>query len=178
MFSRIRYRAKQFAHALRAKPTPEGLVAVQRILTVEEFALFRQMSIGEQAHAIAVLEDVQMQPWKSPPPRDVWVAALLHDVGKARYPLRLWERVIIVVAWALIPNRVHAWGQQKSVRGWARPFVIAEQHPVWGAEMAEKAHTSPLACTLIRRHQDKLSAEVQKAEDQFLRVLQMADNRH
>ena len=37
---------------------------------------------------------------------DLWAAALLHDVGKTRWPLSAWDRTVIVVGAVLFPGRV------------------------------------------------------------------------
>ena len=69
---------------------------------------------------------------------DLLAAALLHDVGKSRFPLRLWERVLIVSLKAFFPDRATRWGVG-AAKGWRRALVVAAQHPTWGAEMARQA---------------------------------------
>ncbi|MFP3854524.1 MAG: HD domain-containing protein, partial [Anaerolineales bacterium] len=104
-------------------------------------------------------------------------AALLHDVGKSRHPLRRWERVLIVLAQALFP----AWAERighGEPRGWRRPFVIAEQHPRWGAEMVAEVGSSPKLIRLIAAHQNEPEADVPGDLYEALRILQTADNRN
>lgn len=170
------YRIRQFFEALLAAPTPEDLVRVQQTLSPGQAGLFRQLQPSEQAHAARVLREVETryaQKGLVPPP-DLQVAALLHDVGKARYPLWLWERVLIVLGKALIPDAVTRWGMAEP-RGWKRPFVIAAQHPAWGAEMAAGQGTSPRAVALIRKHQDHFPTQ-DTEEDQWLAILQAVDD--
>jgi hypothetical protein len=101
---------------------------------------------------------------------------LLHDVGKARYPFRLWERVLVVVARKLAPRRISAWGDGTPT-GWKRPFVISKQHPAWGAQLASQAGADPLAIELIARHQSKVDEPQPPCEqDRLLRSLQAADD--
>jgi putative nucleotidyltransferase with HDIG domain len=117
------------------------------------------MQPGEQAHSLAVFRRLQDQ---GETDRDLLAAALLHDVGKSRCLLRLWERVFIVLARGLAPRRARLWGQG-APRGWRRSLVVAEQHPEWGAQMAQKAGATTRTLELIRRHQEKIPACPQAA---------------
>jgi hypothetical protein len=179
--ARLLYRARQFWHALGAAPSPASLEEAQSILNPAQMALFRSMQASEQAHALRVM--VQLRSQGSVPP-DLLVAALLHDVGKNCYPLGVWVRVIIVLVRAFFPAMARQWGNvdisgdPKRNPAWRKPFVVAEQHPVWGAEMALKADVSPLAAALIRRHQNFFASKVVNLEDQLLLQLQAADNDH
>lgn len=172
MIATVKYRLGQFFHALGAS-TPEGaeLDWVRGLLSPEGMALFSQMHPAEQQHSLRVAAILRGQ--GAPP--ELLIAALLHDVGKIRFPLRLWERVLIVLVRALFPGKAKQWGQGEP-RGWRRPFVVAEQHPAWGAEMAQAAGAPPLAVNLIRRHQDVMPEEARVLEDRLLRMLQAVDN--
>ena len=165
------YRARQFWHALTARPNPQALTHIQNILSPAQMALFTRLQSSEQAHALNVLKQIEAQGLVN---HDLLVAALLHDVGKARHRLYIWGRVLVVLGRALFPERVAAWGAGEP-RGWRRPFVIAAQHPAWGTEMAAKAGTSDLALELIRRHQDIAPEPVTQA-DEFLVLLQAVDD--
>ncbi len=50
----------------------------------------------------------------------------------------------MVLAKRLIPGTCQRWGASDDRRGWKRIFVVAEQHPAWGAEMAAVAGASKL----------------------------------
>jgi hypothetical protein len=169
----ILYRAGQFFQALTARPTPEDLQTVQQFLSPALMVLFLQMQPSEQAHSLQIYRQlIQMGEHDA----DLLSAALLHDVGKTRSPLRLWERVLIVITINLFPKRVKSWGQS-SYHGWRRPFIVAEQHPAWGAEMAAEAGASLLTVALIQRHQDPaLQRLAQSREDILLQRLQHLDN--
>lgn len=170
--SRLVYRFRQFWHALFAEPTPEGLEQAQQILSDAQYRLFRSMPPGEQAHALRVLWTLQRRRETHP---DLLVAGLLHDVGKSRYPLKTWERVLIVLGETFFPERARRWGRVER-KGWRRLFVVSRQHPAWGAEMAAQHGASPLAVRLIWRHQDTVSEIPDAMEDRLLRALQAADN--
>jgi len=170
----ILYRARQFWLALTAAPTLAELQAARSVLAPPLMALFSRMQPGEQAHSLAVYRSLAGQGQNDP---DVLAAALLHDVGKTCCPLRVWERALIVIAYRLAPRRAKTWGASpEPAAGWRRPFVTAEQHPTWGAQMAQAAGASPLTVDLIRRHQDRLPGQPQNKADRLLQQLQRYDN--
>jgi hypothetical protein len=124
------------------------------------------MTPGEQAHSLRVLERLQRAGESDP---DLMRAALLHDAGKVRSPLSLPDRALIVLGKRFLPGRVKRWGEGEA-RGIQRAFVVAAQHPAWGAEMAAQAGATARTCDLIRRHQEEAG------EDRLLRALQEADD--
>lgn len=138
-------------------------------------ALFDQMQPAEQTHSIGVFRKLREAGFTN---RDLLIAALLHDVGKIKYPLRLWERVEVVIFKKIAPGFADTWGKA-ALKGWRKPFVVALRHPSWGAELAEQAGASQLTISLIKRHQDKVISPVgfsTHSEEQFLYQLQFFDN--
>lgn len=193
--SRILYRTRQFWQALGATLSPEDLDLVREVLAPSQRRLFERLQMSEKAHSIKVLRALLNQGENHP---DLLVAALLHDVGKSRFPLNLVDRILIVLGKGFFPQRAKRWGSQpvtvlKSLhisdrRGpltkaylenWRRPFIMAERHPAWGAEMAAQAGASPLAVALIHRHQDELDPTLESnsgLEEHLLRKLQAVDD--
>jgi len=178
----ILYRARQFFNALHAAPSPAQIDQIRPILSPKLLSLFLSMQPGEIAHSLQIWQGL-VDSGKCP--QDVQVAALLHDVGKTRSPLSVWDRTVIVLARTLFPKQVKRWGKDAEdgwQKGWRRPFVVAENHPEWGAQMAEGAGASPLAVMLIRYHQDgqfsqqrpflkaHLPAEIQPYLDQLVQL--------
>lgn len=145
---RVIYRLRQVWETIGARPDAEGLAAAQRLLPPPLWELFRQMPPHEQAHALRVFRRLQRQGHHD---HALLCAALLHDVGKALEGPRLWERVAAVLAHACCPARAACWGKGQP-HGWRRPFVIARQHPEWGARLAAKAGASMKTVALIRHH--------------------------
>lgn len=170
------YRIRQFWDTLHAKTKPEDLKLVRDLLTPAQRELFTRMQANEQVHSISVMKRLRcdMEGDSAEQSQDLLVAALLHDVGKSRYPLRLWERVIIVLSKALFPGMVMKWGAGQP-NGWQRAFVIAEQHPEWGAQMAAEAGTTACAIELIRQHQNFYPDNTVSIEGRLLIRLQGAD---
>ena len=174
--SQVWYRTRQFWLAWRAEPPFDSeLTAARSVLTTEQMNLFLLLQPSEQIHALRVLQTIQLQGESDP---DLQTAALLHDIGKARAPLKLWERVVIVLGKRFFPRRAWSWGQGKP-QGWKRPFVVAEQHPTWGGEMTAKVGLSPVAISLIRRHQTSDALDpARREEDRLLSILQAADRQN
>ncbi|MBC8505524.1 MAG: HD domain-containing protein [Chloroflexi bacterium] len=172
----ISYRIGQFWLAVRSPaPTTEELAIAKEVLTPSQMALFTQMQASEKTHSLQVLKTIQYQGEGHP---DLLTAALLHDVGKIRYPMRLWERVFIVLGNKFFSRLAKTWGDG-TARGWRRPFVVAAQHPLWGADLAIEADTTPLAASLIRRHQETTPLDHENSlEDRLLSILRSADNQN
>lgn len=171
---RLRYRLRQLRDNLTAGPLSEAArLEVVAALSSGELALFDCFSPADQWHSYRVLCDLRQAGYNDP---DLLVAALIHDVGKTRYPLSAWDRTVIVVGSVLFPRRSVAWGQGR-VDSWRRPFVVRARHPEWGAEMAAAIGASPAVVALIGHHQDK-AAEMPGELADLLRALQWADDRN
>lgn len=175
---RLFYRARQFWHALRARPDQKLLEKAFTLLTPAQMSLFRQMLPGEQAHALKVLSKLLGQGETHP---DLLVAALLHDCGKLTYPMNVVERVWIVIAQRSFPLRSRQWGMVSQedlprIPAWRRALAVAEKHPVWGAELVRQAGGSALLQALIRRHQERPGQGQLGLEDELLYKLQVVDN--
>lgn len=151
---RIRYRVSQFWKALFISPTQEQLAQARLVLSPALYELFLKMQPGEQAHSLDIFERLLTQGETNP---DLLTAALLHDVGKIRHPLQVWERALVVMGNALFPGKVRQWGMAQPT-GWKRAFVVAEHHAAWGAEIVAGAGAAPAMIEIIRCHQDKLPA--------------------
>jgi putative nucleotidyltransferase with HDIG domain len=168
----IVYRASQFVRAAAGRLPKEDVRLALDHLSPPLRRLFLQMNVVDQLHAVRVLKTLLGAGEDHP---DLLCAALLHDVGKASAPLRLLDRVIIVLAGWIIPDAARRWGEGEA-HGWHRPFVIAAQHPAWGAEMARAAGASKTLVDLIRRHAESPAHESATGIDRLLEKLQWADS--
>ena len=173
MGSKIGYRAWQFWQSLKKSPGEKEWEMVGRILTPAEQKLFKELPVPDQNHSLRVLDTLQTEGETDP---ELLKAALLHDVGKARHPLRRWERILAVLIRGTLPGLAERWSQMDP-RGIHRPLVVIRRHPEWGAEMAKNAGSSQLVVWLIRHHElDELAGIMDQGGVELLGKLQKADN--
>ncbi len=168
-----RYRVWQFWRLLTQRIAPQEQAQVQRWLTPALYNVFCRLNLAEQHHAYNVRRTLVESGQTNP---DLLTAGLLHDVGKSQMPLAVWEKVAIVLGHRFASQTTMAWGNEQLVTWWRRPFINANQHPAWGAEMISKAGATPLVVELVRRHADKV--QVDNPLYELLTVLQAADNRN
>ncbi len=170
MIANARYRVWQFGRLLSARMPPEALAEVSVVLPPPLFELFARMTPADQFHSYGVRQMLIERGQTNP---DLLTAALLHDVGKIKIPLRVWERVLIVFAFKFFRPAAIRWGRGQ-LAPVTRSFVVAVQHAAWGAEMVHAAGGNTAVVELIRRHQDKI--ESQGGLSDLLKALQSADN--
>ena len=172
---RVWYRVGQFTEALRATFEPVDETYVQRHLGHTEHStdllrLFRTMPRTEQHHGAKVCRVLEHHGDTDP---DLFIAALLHDVGKTIAPPRLWERVLVVLAEHFAARQVEIYRRSPSTqestdrnvpRGIRRPFVVRRHHAQWGAELAAEAGAPSRTAALIRHHHDPAGNEPQRRD--------------
>ena len=168
------YRLQQGLRALGACLWAVDDALASRYLSPPQYRLYRRMSRSERMHSLRVLRDLLSEGHTQP---DLLAAALLHDVGKTRYPFSLPEKVLVVLVKAVAPRLYWRWGSGVS-EGWRRPFAVSVQHPVWGADMAFHAGSSSLTATLIRYHAEPPPPTLPEETARLLSLLQAADNRN
>ncbi len=169
--ARAGYRLRQTWAMLTARPKAADLAAARQVLGPALWALFQRQSPADQAHALAVWRTVQ----RAGADRFVQQAALLHDVGKARAPLHLWQRALAVVGRACCPRRARGAWAQGPARGWRTAFVVAEHHPTWGAAWAAQAGAAETVVALIAHHQDPTPEALPPALHAAWALLRAAD---
>lgn len=173
MGTNLAYRVWQFWQSLKKPPGMEEWQKVEKVLTQPELDLFMSLPVPDQTHSLRVLAKLEVNGETDP---DLLKAALLHDIGKLRYPLSRLERVFAVVVGGLFPGLAAAWGG-KDPRGIHRPLVVIHQHPAWGAELAVRAGSSQRVVWLIQHHEaGDVSGLIDPGGVELLKKLQEADN--
>ena len=173
MRSKLGYRIWQFWQSLQKPPQPEEYNIARDVLSSAELELFLKLPVPDMNHSLRVFHHLASEGETDP---DLLKAALLHDIGKSCHPLRRWERVFGVLAVGLFPRRSAVWGQ-KDPGSIHRPLSVIQQHPAWGADLAEKAGCSQQVVWLIRYHEvDDLTGILEQGGVELLQKLQQADN--
>jgi hypothetical protein len=169
-------RVRQGVRALLAFAQEVDFVLAARYLSPAQMALFRQMRRTDQLHSLNVLRDVLAGNPPSESIGDLATAALLHDAGKSRYPLAVWQKTFSVLLRGLLPQVYDRWSRQGSPRNpFQRGCLVSEQHPAWSAAMAAEAGTSERALWLIENHAAKDIAPAHPYSN-LLKRLQQADD--
>jgi hypothetical protein len=174
MKSSAGYRIWQFFQSLRRPPSNEAWAEVESILNRAEIDLFHKLPSPDQNHSLRVFFTLKDQGEDDP---DLLKAALMHDIGKIKYPLKRWERVFAVLLNRFFPKQSQsmAWGEPVGLK---KPLVVIEQHPAWGADYAEQAGSSPTAVWLIRHHENMSPEGNSSHKETLLHKLQLADNQN
>ena len=166
----------RFRQGIRALAAPYRQVDVElaaRYLSESELALFCRLQRSEQQHSLNVLRTVLAQSSTTPP--ELAAAALLHDVGKIRYPLRVWQKSLVVLVRALIPPLYRRMIASDERNFWARPFFMGEYHPQWSAELLREAGSAEATIWLAAHHGDPRKQWLGHEYHPLLERLQQAD---
>jgi hypothetical protein len=167
------HRIRQGVRALLAFSLQVDDAAAAQILSPQQMALFKRMSRSEQYHSLNVLQSAQK---RGDVPHDLAVAALLHDAGKIRYPLAVWQKTLAVLVRGLFPRQFFRWSEGCAAHFLIRPFAVAMQHPVWSAQLLAEAGASERVLWLVEHHQDEVDRWRDHPYYDLLKWLQAADD--
>jgi hypothetical protein len=169
------YRITQGLRAILAFTQEVDYSLPERYLSPPLLEAFKCMSTSEQLHSIRVLRAVLAQ--EAHTPHELAVAALMHDCGKARYPLSVYGKSIVVVVEKLMPPLYRYANQMNPAQvAWARPFVVRAQHPAWSAEVLREAGAAAGAVWLVEHHQEIVAMWMEHPQAGLLWRLQRADD--
>ena len=167
-------RFEQGVRACLAFATPVELQLAKEHLSVKEFDAFCAMSRAEQLHSLNVLRAVLAQSDRTLHP--LAVAALLHDVGKSRYCLAVWQKSLCVIVKAMFPRLADWLGREPRLNPWRAPFVVRKQHHKWSADILRACGSDPVAIWLAEHHQEQLASLRNNSHVGLLQRLQRADD--
>lgn len=166
-------RLRQGLRALTAFIRPVDYSLVEAYLSPAQQSLFRRMKRAEQQHSIAVLRDLLAE---APAPPELAIAALLHDVGKTRYPLAVWMKTETVLLKAFAPALARRW-TGGDPRNWLkRGLIVSKTHPAWSAALVQPTGVSELTLWLIENHQSRAADLRSHPGYRLLLRLQRADD--
>lgn len=168
------HRLRQGLRALFAFARPVDHELASRYLSPDQLGLFKRLRRGEQLHSLNVLRAVLAQNPVTPP--ELALAALLHDVGKTRYPLMLWQKTIAVLVRGFAPSAFDRLSQGDPRRWSNRPFVVSVEHPAWSAQLLAQTGASEAAIWLVAHHADRADRWQNHDLYPLLQRLQAADD--
>ena len=167
-WQRVQYRVGQVVRGLCPRLRAEDEAEVARWLTPAQVRLWQRQSARDRAHSLRVLRSLQRQGHTDPP---LMAAALLHDVGKIATRIRLWHRVVWVLATGLTPR----WAKRlQHPTGWRKPFWVLAEHPRLGADLVREAGGEEAVIWLVAHHQEH-GLNPPPPYDRWLSALQHAD---
>ena len=153
---------------------PPDQALARLYLTDCEFAAFRTLSRGEQLHSLNVLRSVLAA--AANPPRELTAAALLHDVGKSRRRLAVWQKTLVVLAQSMAPGLCQRLSREDLSGAWRIPFIVQRHHPKWGGEILRACGSDSQLIWLVENHQAEATAHQAHPAYALLKELQAADN--
>lgn len=149
---------------------------MEQFLTPPLVQLFERLHPSEQAHAIRVCKKLIAEGETNPL---LLTAALLHDIGKIRYPLRLWERVWIVLFGGMVKKiaKPLILGDERLDKAawWKRPLLVGKFHPSWGAELLRSYGVDERIVWLVQNHQEANGIDPTHPAASWLKKLAQAD---
>lgn len=167
-----RYRARQFFKAVSASVSAQERELVQRVLPPRLQALFFHMAVNDQRHSLDVHHHLLGQGYRD---RDLLMAALIHDCGKALGRIGVWQRVALVLVKAGKPALLDRLPFADAGQ-WHHAFYIQREHASLGADLAADAGAPPAVVEYIRLHESEGPATAQTLEDKMLGALRRADS--
>ncbi len=174
MLSHRLYRLRQGLRAFFAFARPVDETLAGRFLSPQQFAVFKRLRRGEQLHSLNVLCALLTQNAVTPP--DLAVAALMHDVGKIRSPVLLWQQSIVVLIRSFTPSAFERLSHGDPRRWLNHPFVVYVEHPAWSAEILAQTGASEAAIWLVAHHADPADRWQNHDLYPLLQRLQAADD--
>ena len=142
----LSYRVKQFAQTFLGAVPRQQLHQARKLLTPNERQLLARLQPVDQRHSLAVYAAAREA---APEDRVLWVAALLHDVGKGR-PGRL-DRVMLTLLETSAPWLLIRWRRYPphSRRGRVARLVA---HTEASAQLAGLAGSAPEVVATLRAY--------------------------
>lgn len=167
-------RIQQGIRALLAFSQPVDYDLAAQYLSDSQLAAFKQMSRSEQLHSLNVLRSVLTGANQTP--QDLAIVALMHDVGKSRYHLAVWQKTLAVLVRKFAPALFRRWRTNETLTLWRAPYIVATFHPKWSAEILRETGANECVIWLAEHHQDDADQWREHPHYELLIRLQQADD--
>ena len=157
--------ALAFARPQRPPAIPAEIANRLRPGTMERF---RALPAADQRHLLAVAQSLHAEGAGT----DLWLAGLLHDIGKCHRGrhVRLLDRGLWVIVRRIDPIARRIRHRATMPRGWSGLWIAAH-HAELGSAMLQELGYAERICALVARHEDDTLA----AQDRDLARLRAVD---
>lgn len=169
-------RVKQVVAALTARINEVDKVFIDKYLNKVQAALFWQMNLPDQRHALNVAYTaLKLAAGQADVNQELLIqCALLHDVGKVKGDVSTADKIITVIFDRFAPQWAKSWGQMgrgSKIDNLRHAVYIYYHHAERGAAMLTAAGLSSKLTMLVARHHEAPAA----GEPPELALLKKAD---
>lgn len=164
------YRVKQFFWGLKSLYTKIDEDLVKKFLTKDEIDIFKQLKINDQHHCIRVCKDSLEANKNFEFNINEYIlgkAALLHDIGKTKLHLNLFEKSIIVILDKLTRGRIRKFKNIKQID-------IYYNHPEIGYDILKDKGYSKEVLEVVREHHNKEKVR----HNEYLTIIAFSDDKN
>lgn len=164
------YRVKQFFWGVKSLYTKVDEDLIKKFLNEDEIDMFKQLKINDQHHCIRVCKDslkVNKSFELNINENILGKAALLHDIGKTKLHLSLFEKSIIVVLDKLTGGKIRKFENIKQID-------IYFNHPKIGYNILKDKGYSKEVLEVVKDHHNKEKLRY----NEYLTIIAFCDNRN
>ena len=145
------YRIRQFLKSIFVTNSMVDMEFVRTHLTPAQEGLFLRMQAYDRYHSVLFAKTLIDEVYRVPD--DLLVAALLHDVGKSRYKINSFTRMVAVLVNKFAPHMMED-ASLDNVTFLNKSFLVAKFHAEWSEEMVNMVGVSEVTSSIIASHEE------------------------